>query len=77
MRAAKFLPTMHARMVWPPDLAVMSARFPFSDRTLWIAAREADAARNDTFFPFERKRKRRGGNKKDTRRAEDHVGRRW
>lgn len=44
-------PTVHARMVCAPDFAVTSARFPLADSTLWIATREADAARKDTFLP--------------------------
>ena len=67
---------MHARMVWAPDLAVMSARFPFKDSMLWMAARDADAARNDTFFPV------RGGEDTSAKHGtqssvEDDVGRRW
>lgn len=42
---------MHARIVWAPDLAVTSAKFPLPARELWIAALEADAARNEIFFP--------------------------
>ena len=44
-------PTVQARIVWAPDFAVMSARFPLADSTLWMATREADAARKDTFLP--------------------------
>lgn len=44
---------MQATIVCAPALAVTSARFPFAARTLWIAARDADAARYDTFFPLE------------------------
>lgn len=46
-------PSVHARMVCAPDLAVTSARFPFADSTLWMATREADAARKDTFLPVD------------------------
>lgn len=53
---------MQARMVCAPDLAVTSARLPVADNTLWMAARLAEAARKETFFPaVERQQKRDTG----------------
>lgn len=42
---------MQARIVWAPALAVISARLPLADSTLWIAARDAEAARKEIFLP--------------------------
>lgn len=50
---------MHARMVCAPDFAVTSARLPFKESTLWMAARDADAAREDTFFPVDEQQRKR------------------
>lgn len=51
---------MHARIDCAPALAVKSARLPFAESMLWMAARDADAARNDTFFPTKNRIDKKG-----------------
>lgn len=45
------VPAMDARMLWLPLLAVTSARLEEAQRLAWMAAREADADRYETFLP--------------------------
>lgn len=44
-------PRMEVTMNWEPALAVMSARFSRLAKELWMAAREAEAERKQTFLP--------------------------
>lgn len=44
-------PRMEVTINWEPALAVMSARFSRLAKELWMAAREAEAERKQTFLP--------------------------